>query len=288
MKAAPPPRGQPRDWREDHVGSRDLTRWPSRLGRRAAAVAVASATLLRDRLDAGRLPYVVLVVTAAAGLTLAGAMTAVSTEIYEDVAERDGVAGLDRPVLDQMVAWRSPGLDDAVAGFTRLGGAVWMPALTVVAVALLCWWWRSATPALLVGVAAAGSVLLTVAGKYLVGRARPAQAMAVPPYEGSPSFPSGHSLNSWVVALAIAYLVAVRTDRRSVAVVTILSCTGFAVAMGLSRVYLGHHWLTDVLVAWTLGTGWLLVVVTGHRLALTVRRSLREPGPAGPAGVRDP
>jgi undecaprenyl-diphosphatase len=282
MKAAPPPSRRPEEWREDHVGARDLTRWPTRLGRRAASVAVAAATLLRDRLDASRLPYVVLIVTAAAGLTLAGAMTAVSTEIYEDVAERDGVAGLDRPVLDQMVAWRSPGLDDAVTGFTHLGGAIWMPVLTVVAVALLCWWWRSATPALLVATAAAGSVLLTVAGKYLVGRARPDLALAVPPYEGSPSFPSGHSLNSWVIALVIAYLVAVRTDRRPVAVVAIVACTGFAVAMGLSRVYLGHHWLTDVLVAWTLGTGWLLIVVTGHRLALTVRRSLREPEPDDP------
>ena len=46
----------------------------------------------------------------------------------------------------------------------------------------------------------------------------------------------------------------------------------FAITMGLTRVYLGHHWLTDVLVAWSLGTGWLALVVTGHRLFLTLRR----------------
>lgn len=49
----------------------------------------------------------------------------------------------------------------------------------------------------------------------------------------------------------------------------------FAVTMGLTRVYLGHHWLTDVVVAWALALAWLAVVITAHRLFLTTRRAER-------------
>ncbi len=49
--------------------------------------------------------------------------------------------------------------------------------------------------------------------------------------------------------------------------------------MGLSRVYLGHHWLTDVLVAWSLALAWLGVVITAHRLFITVRRNRRSATP---------
>ena len=46
----------------------------------------------------------------------------------------------------------------------------------------------------------------------------------------------------------------------------------WAIAMGLSRVFLGHHWLTDVAVAWLIGGAWLAVLITAHQLFLATRR----------------
>ena len=65
-------------------------------------------------------------------------------------------------------------------------------------------------------------------------------------------------------------------------VATVLLASLFAATMGLSRVYLGHHWLTDVLVAWALGLGWLTMVITAHRLLLTLRKPAMPPGAAPP------
>lgn len=263
-------------WREDHLGDRDLARWPSAVGRAVLRMTTwllgRPRGVLQDRLPATDLPWLVLALTAGVGGALVVGATAASAELYEAVAERDGFAELDRPVLDWMLERRTPALDTWVTHYTDLGSTAWMSSIVVVAALLLSWWWRRWTPALLLAITAAGSVLMTIAGKDLVDRVRPPRSLAVPPFETSPSFPSGHTLNSWVLLLLIAYLVSLRTTSRALTFAAPAVALVLAAAMGLSRVYLGHHWLTDVLVGWTLGTAWLAVVVTGHRLALTVRR----------------
>jgi membrane-associated phospholipid phosphatase len=70
----------------------------------------------------------------------------------------------------------------------------------------------------------------------------------------------------------VAYLLVLRQRTLRARVLTVMAAAVFALAVGLSRVFLGHHWFTDVLGAWTLGLAWLAVVITAHRLYLTVRR----------------
>jgi membrane-associated phospholipid phosphatase len=279
------------EWREDRLGDRDLTSWTTAAGTALVTFAAWLVALVRRLLPARlqsrlldrELPWLVLLVTAAAGGALAVAATAATAELYDGVDDGEGATALDRPVLDWVVSRRTPRLDDAVTAFTDLGSTRLMVPIVLVAAGLLWWWWRRPTPAILLAVAAAGSLLMTVVGKHLVGRVRPPHELAVPPFESSPSFPSGHTLNSWVLWILIGYLVAVRARSRRVAVVAPAVATVLATAMGLSRVYLGHHWLTDVLVGWTLGAAWLAVIVTCHRLALTVRRWTSEAAEASGA-----
>lgn len=245
------------------VGDRDLTAWPTAIGAALARLALAR----RQRL----VPHSVLIVVLVIGLALVAALTTAAGAVYDAVTEADGVAALDRPTLQAAEALRTPLANTLVQAYTTLGGGVGMPVLATLVAAGLALSWRQWTPVLLIGATAAGSLTLTVVGKAVVGRVRPPLIDAVAPYEISASFPSGHTLNSVALAGTVAYLLVRRQHRKRARILTILCATVFAVTMGLSRVYLGHHWLTDVLVAWALGLAWLTVVITAHRLLLTVR-----------------
>ncbi|GAB3435274.1 hypothetical protein GCM10027517_04230 [Phycicoccus ginsengisoli] len=220
----------------------------------------------------------VLLVTAVLGLALTASLTTLAEDVYESVVDANGVAVLDQPALDQAVAWRSPGLDRVVTAYTDVGGPVGMPVLTLVVVALMVWAWRSWTPVVLLVLAAAGSLALTVAGKDLVGRARPPQMFAVPPYESSPSFPSGHTLNATAIGAVVVYLLLRKVHHAWARTTAVVLGAAFMLTMGLSRVFLGHHWLSDVVMGWVLGLAWATVVVTAHRMFLAVRREAARRG----------
>lgn len=217
-----------------------------------------------------------LAVVVGIGLVVTTALTAVAAEIYDDVVEGDGVTTIDQPVLDQMLDWRSPTLDAWVTRFTDLGSTQILPFLAVAATGLVALWWRSWTPVLLMAIASAGGLLMTVVGKSFVGRDRPDEAFAVPPFETSASFPSGHTMNTWIIAAMLAYLVILKLRNPFAQVAVGLAAVVFGVAMGLSRVYLGHHWMTDVAMSWVLGTAWVTVVIVGHRVALAMSRYRRQ------------
>ncbi|MEO7753807.1 MAG: phosphatase PAP2 family protein [Terracoccus sp.] len=251
------------------IGGRDLTRWQSRGGRwlTGAASRVGHGLAPVARWSAANIAFVAFVVVA---MALMAGLVYGAHEVYEAVVGDTGVAGLDQPVLDRVVALRTPGLDQAVTVFTTIGGPVGMPVLALVAVVVLAVTARRWTAVILVLVAAAGSLLMTIAGKDLIGRARPPAALAVPPLESSPSFPSGHTLNATVLTTVVVYLVLLRTSAAWQRVVTVVLGILFIAGMGLSRVYLGHHWLTDVIAGWALGLAWALAVVTAHRIHLTL------------------
>lgn len=214
-------------------------------------------------------PRRIIFLTAGIGLVAVTMLTVTGEELYDAVDEGDGVAGLDRPVLDQAIAWRHPTLDTALTGFTHLGGPVGMSIIASLIIIAMTVRWRRRTPLVIMGLGVGGALVLTVVGKSLVDRARPPIVDAVPPYESSPSFPSGHALNSTVIAGLIAYLIARHLVTRLARVLTGVAAGIWAVAMGLSRVFLGHHWLTDVMFGWLVGLAWLAVMITSHRVHLS-------------------
>jgi membrane-associated phospholipid phosphatase len=154
--------------------------------------------------------HALLAVTAIVGGLVILGLTAASAGVYDAVAEKDGVSGLDRPTLHHVIAMRTPLANQLLTVFTDLGGALRMTLIASAVTLLMVWRWRSPTPLILMIIAVAGSLSFTYVGKAIVGRARPPLSDAVPPYEHAFSFPSGHTLNSTVIAGMVAYFVASR------------------------------------------------------------------------------
>lgn len=254
------------------LGKTALTHWYTPWGRALAAVARAIA----ERLG----PYAALVVSLVIGGVLVLGLSVAAVEVYDAVADEDGVAGVDRPLLDFALTLRTPVAETIVTGFTDIAGTIGMPIIAVAAILILAIKRRSWTPVVLIVAAGGGSLLMTIAGKELIQRERPPLSAAVPPFEHSPSFPSGHTLNAVAVVGIIAYVLVLRRNSPGARAAIILGAVVFALLVGLSRVYLGHHWFTDVLVGWILGALWLSIIVTAHRLYLTARQH-RHAGDSG-------
>ncbi|NUS35393.1 MAG: phosphatase PAP2 family protein [Pseudarthrobacter sp.] len=236
-----------------------------------------------DRLNRWFKPYAALWLTMIIGGTVVVMMALAGAEVYADVVGKEGLANLDVPALQYAESLRNPGLDAFVTGFTNVGGGVGMPILASILTAWLTFVSRTWRPILLVGGAAAVSILATTFGKKLVGRTRPDHAEAVPPYEDSPSFPSGHTLNTTVVIGILLYVLCLQFQLLWVRITAITAGIIFIIAMGLSRVFLGHHWFTDVMAGWTLGLAWVAIVILAHRLFHLTRRKQH----AGPAPTFD-
>lgn len=238
---------------------------------------------LTERWGKWVVPYAALWITLIVGGAIVIVLALLGAEVYASVVDEAGLADLDKPALALAEDLRTPELNVAVTGFTNVGGSVGMPILASALTAWLTWVNRTWRPIILVCGAAAVSITATTFGKNLVGRTRPDFIDAVPPYETSPSFPSGHALNSTVVIGVLVYLTCLQLKKTWARLAVIAAGLAFVLAMGLSRVFLGHHWMTDVIAAWLLGLAWLGMVILAHRLFHLVRH--REH--AGPAPTFD-
>ncbi|MEU4241343.1 phosphatase PAP2 family protein [Actinoplanes sp. NPDC026619] len=172
--------------------------------------------------------------------------------------------------LDQSIADRLNGLVAprpwavaALKGVSTAGGPSWLtPLVVVVSVLLLIR--RLPRLAIYLAVTGLGAALLDSSLKALVGRVRPVVADPIAYGHGN-SFPSGHTLGSTVVygslTLVLLSLAAGRWKKALIGIAAVL-----IVAIGLSRIALGVHFLSDVLGGWLLGLAWISITAYAFRV----------------------
>jgi undecaprenyl-diphosphatase len=165
---------------------------------------------------------------------------------------------LDHAVLEWFASHRTQHMDFLMSDLSALGGRTVLSLVVLFTVGLLLSLHRARSAAFLLAAALGGAVLSQVA-KELIERKRPPELYRLVFFEKSPSFPSGHSMVSAIVYLTLALIAAEIVPRRRVRYYLVCSALLLSVVIGVSRLYLGVHYLTDVLAGWTAGLAWALL-----------------------------
>ncbi len=182
-------------------------------------------------------------------------------KLSEEVWEKEAFA-FDKTILLWIHQFANPTWDNIMLNITKIGNPTTVVTITIITFGIL-WWKRYRKEATIFGIHALGGAILSYGLKLSFSKPRP-QLWQQLITETSYSYPSGHALGSMVLYGFIAYLLASHYPKQSKIIYT------FAViligAIGLSRLYLGVHWPTDVIAGYGVGYLWLMFSITMLKL----------------------
>ena len=195
-----------------------------------------------------------------------------------------GPTGFDQDVTAWLVRHRDNTLTSAAKLVNVLGDTATVVTLSLAAAAILAVK-RHRLVAGLVIISTGATIALVHILKVLEQRSRPPSQVQLV-HETDPAFPSGHATQTVVLLLVIALVVTTLTPGRDRYHVTVwASSTVVAIAVGCARVYLGTHWITDVVAGWLLGAAWVCVLAALLPVALELKLGERREQPGGTGGV---
>ncbi|HAZ43278.1 MAG TPA: phosphatidic acid phosphatase [Cyanobacteria bacterium UBA11369] len=187
----------------------------------------------------------------AAALALWG-FALIADEVLENQTQK-----IDSAILLALLSLHTPLLDRVMRVITFVGEPSFLLVICLIVASWLLWS-RHRSAATTLAIACIGAIGLNFLLKNLFARTRPMlwqRSVDVSFY----SFPSGHAMVSLVIYGMLSYLLATRFHRKSK---SILSVTILLIAaIGLSRLYLGVHWPTDVIAGYAAGLVWLIACI---------------------------
>lgn len=249
-------------------------------GARRALAALSRALLRRQRFAswyerrAPRLrslhPYRPLAAIGAAGFVAAALVGAVFLELAELVQARsEALERFDYAAWAVAREMRTPAATRFFTAWTLIGTPVGLAVLVLPVAGVLLARGRRWLPAFLVATPLGGWGINSLL-KVIFARARPDLALALST-SSSYSFPSGHAMMSIAAFGALAYVAVRVTSKRWVRTAALALASSAAAAVALSRVYLGVHWVSDIVAGAAAGLVWLSTAVAVYELRRRVR-----------------
>ncbi|MCS0496411.1 phosphatase PAP2 family protein [Ancylobacter sp. MQZ15Z-1] len=227
---------------------------------------------------------------AAAEISVLLALVGVATGLLVFAYIADEVVEGETHALDEaiLLAFRSPGdpadplgpawLEIAVRDLTALGSTTVLTLVTLITVGFFIVDRKRATAAFVL-LAVVGGALMNYLLKIGFDRPRPDLVAHLVDVH-TLSFPSGHAMGSAVTYLTLGVLIVRSEQERRIKAYVLGVAVGLTLLIGISRLYLGVHWPTDVAAGWCAGGAWALLC---WLIALVLQREGRiEPGDAPP------
>jgi undecaprenyl-diphosphatase len=197
--------------------------------------------------------------------------------LLADEVVEGGTQAFDRKVLlsfrnsSTLAPLGPPAAQVAARDITALGGVAVLTLVTAIAAGFLALDGKKHMALFVCGCILGGLGISTLL-KDTFQRPRPDLVPHAADFSGA-SFPSGHSMMSAVTYLTLGALLARSQERRRMKAYFLLVAIVLSFAVGVTRVYLGVHWPTDVLAGWTAGAVWALLCWLAARW-LQTRRAL--------------
>jgi undecaprenyl-diphosphatase len=208
---------------------------------------------------AGRTPELSLLLSL---LVVAGGMW-LFLEVADEVREGE-IEQIDRQILMLLRNPADPAdplgpvwVEEAMRDLTALGSVVVLALVTLAVAAYLALAGKRRA-ALFLLIAIGGGIVIGFAVKAGFERPRP-DLVAHGARVFTASFPSGHSMMAAVTYLTLGTLLARVQPRRRLKIYLIVLAVLVSLLVGISRVYLGVHWPSDVLGGWALGASWAML-----------------------------
>ncbi|MEK3853600.1 phosphatase PAP2 family protein [Cytobacillus sp. FSL H8-0458] len=182
-------------------------------------------------------------------------------EIVDELKEEE-LIHFDESVIQYIQAFISPRLTEYMSVVTFLGSVKWL-AFSVLLAAVLLFLFKKRSLAWFMVLSSGLGALFNLLLKWIFKRERPDIRPLIE--EQGFSFPSGHSMGSFIFYGSLAYMIIhlAKRKRWKAAWTVMLVC--FIIMIGLSRIYLGVHFPSDVIAGFAAGGVWLTIMIIGFR-----------------------
>lgn len=216
--------------------------------------------------------HLLLVLEIMSGIFLSSFSFIIFLDIAADVVRKDGVQ-FDTHIAQQIYALRTPALTETMKFISFLGGeAIWAGFIIVLTIFI---WKNMHKEAWLFSFTVVMGYVLNNFIKILLKIPRPHMApiLTVKFY----SFPSGHTMNSCIFYLSLAYFLYHITRSKRLSFLMAVGAVALVVLIGFSRIYLGVHHPSDVVAGFVAGVWWLVTAILIDRTIIFYRLFQQHP-----------